>query len=310
LIKPINIFISYRRKDSKANARSLYQALKDDFEVFFDIDKENSISYGQNFPERIKDGIEQSDIFIPVIGQEFALELDNRKDKHDWVKEEILLAKKLNKTFLPIFIDDAGMPSDGELAQELEFIREIDTLTLSHDKFEQDIETLKKAIRHLVFPTKQKTYKIKTTNSKIFEKLELYLHEAKWEEASRETVEILLKITKREKYGWLRIYDINELSCDIVCMLNRLWEKYSQGNFSFSSQLELIEANDINIERPIAFIEFSELVSWKTLNEWSYKGNVKLLGSFPLPICLSSKLSINRDSFITFIKKLKECRES
>ena len=171
MIKPINIFISYRRKDSKANARSLYQALKDDFEVFFDINKEHSISYGQSFPLKIQEGIERSDIFISVIGREFASELINRKEKHDWVLEEILSAKKLDKVFLPIFIDDAFMPTSDILPKEISFICDIDTFSLSHNKFEQDILTLKKAIRHLVFKPNLKTYKAKITNSKRYYRL-------------------------------------------------------------------------------------------------------------------------------------------
>lgn len=309
VIKPINVFISYRRKDSKANARSLYQALKDDFEVFFDIDKNDSISYGQDFPERIKYGIEKSDIFIPIIGQEFSSELNNRKEIHDWVREEIKYAKKLNKIFLPIFIDDASMPKVEELFDELRFICKIDSFTLSHDKFSQDIRTIKRSIRSLIFEVDEKKTKSKISNSQIFSDLTLLLKEFRWEEASRETINLLLKISKREKYGWLRIKDIEELSCDVICTINQLWKKYSRDNFSFCKQLALLEENEITLDKPSAFIEFSELVLWKDGAKWEYQGKEEISGSFPLPICFSSKLSINRDSFIPLVSKLKTCSE-
>jgi hypothetical protein len=303
MIKPINIFISYRRKDSKANARSLYQALKDDFEVFFDIDKENSISYGQIFPERIQYGIEKAEIFIPIIGKEFASELNNRKDKHDWVLEEILSAKALNKKFLPIFIDDAFMPNDGELDEKVEFIRAIDTFTLSHDKFEQDIETLKKIIRRKIYGRKKiKDEDKKNSSSKnIFEKLKNYLIIGNFEKANKETLNLFLTISKSEKLGWVKDKDIQNLPNDFILEINQLWRKYSGGIFCFSQQLDLMEEYEIDLHRPNAFMRFSKLVMWEN----TYIGNTSINGSFPTPLCSNQNLALNRNSFIGILKKFK-----
>lgn len=309
VIKPINVFISYRRKDSKANARSLYQALKDDFEVFFDIDKENSISYGQNFPERIEKGIKDTDVFIPIIGKEFALELDNRKDKHDWVLEEILAAKKLEKKFLPLFIDGAGMPNDGELAENVDFVRAIDTFNLSHDKFEQDIETVKRAIRKLVFVPTIESFTSKSSASLLFERLEKYLKALEWEKANNETIDLLLKISKRKKEKWLREEDIESISCDVFFTINRLWEKYSNACFSFSVQQKLLDEEGLSFEQQRDFKMFSELVHWNINSKWCFEGNEEMRGSYPTPICYKKESPVNRRTFQYIMKKIKKCEE-
>jgi len=307
-MKPINIFISYRRKDSKANARSLYLAIKDDFEVFFDIDKENSISYGQNFPDRIKYGIEKADIFIPLIGREFASELSNRKDKHDWVLEEILSAKALNKKFLPIFIDDAFMPNDGELAPQVDFIRAIDTFTLSHDKFIQDVETIKREIRRRMYGIKKNNEKKKQVFSSkdIFDTLKNYLVMGNFEKADKETLNLFLTISKSKKFGWLKEKDIQHLPNDFILEINQLWRKYSGGMFCFSKQLELMEEDEIDLYRPNAFMRFSKLVMWEN----DYRGKESIEGSFPTPLCSNQNLALNRNSFIGILKKFRTVESS
>ena len=310
MLKTINIFISYRRKDSKANARSLYLAIKDDFEVFFDIDKDNSISYGQNFPQRIKQGIKESDLFIPIIGKEFASELNKREGKLDWVFEEILLAKNLKKNFLPIFIDDAFMPNTNELPKNIAFICEIDSFSLSHDKFEQDIKTIKRAIRKITYNLTPSTSKNRILKKSIFKQLEIYLQLAQWKKATVETTNIFLKISKREKYGWLRINDIKTVSCDTIFHINQLWEKYSGYRFGFNKQLELIKENNLSINTVMGYKYFAETVLWYKDLQWNYRGDEEIVGSFPLPISFNHKLSINKDSFQTLLEKFRECQKS
>jgi hypothetical protein len=304
MIKPINIFISYRRKDSSGNSRSIYLALKNDFEIFYDTD---SIPYGKEFPKYIEEGIQRADIFLSIIGQESAVEFLKRKEMDDFVLKEILYAKELNKYILPIFIDGAFMPNKDTLPSEIVFLTDINGFELNHIKFNDDIEFLKKNIRKIVYPSSPKL--VIKSSAIVFQELETFLKNSKWEEANLETINLFLNISKREKFGWLKANDINSLSCDFIFEVNRLWSNYSGGYFCFSKQLELIENNGLSVESTFDYQKFSEIVLWQRDKKWLHKGDEKIVGSFPLPISLKDKLSVNRDSFQNLLKKFRKCQE-
>lgn len=57
-----------------------------------------------------------------------------------------------------------------------------------------------------------------------------------WEEADRETAQVMLKAVGREQEGWLRKEDIETFPCTDLSSIDTLWIKYSKGHFGFSVQ--------------------------------------------------------------------------
>ncbi|EAW36228.1 GUN4 domain-containing protein [Lyngbya sp. PCC 8106] len=72
-----------------------------------------------------------------------------------------------------------------------------------------------------------------------YSQLEELLRLGKWKEADYETAQVMLKAAKREKEGWLNIYEFKEFPCSNLQMIDQLWVKYSDGRFGFSVQREI-----------------------------------------------------------------------
>ena len=75
------LFISYRREDSAADARSLYGALTQRFgddNVFFDV---SSINAGERFGTALREALSESAAFIAVIGPDWLRLLQERHDR-------------------------------------------------------------------------------------------------------------------------------------------------------------------------------------------------------------------------------------
>jgi hypothetical protein len=70
-----------------------------------------------------------------------------------------------------------------------------------------------------------------------YSRLENLLAEKKWKDADKETTTIMLKISRREKEGFLESdKDIKYFRCQDLDNIDRLWMKSSNGRFGFSVQ--------------------------------------------------------------------------
>jgi hypothetical protein len=89
-----NIFISYRREDSKTVARLVYEHLKtkiDEARIFFDV---TSISPGQNFKEYIKERLIQCSTVLVIIGPQWVGAFGNHRAPVGW-RENYWVAQDL-----------------------------------------------------------------------------------------------------------------------------------------------------------------------------------------------------------------------
>lgn len=103
-----DIFISYRRDGGAQYARILQLELeKRGYKVFLDYEELTDGVFGDN----IKEAINEAPIFMMVLSAHY---LDRCKNEGDWVREEIMLAIKQQKHFIPINPDNAfdGIPAD------------------------------------------------------------------------------------------------------------------------------------------------------------------------------------------------------
>ena len=103
-----DIFISYRRDGGAQYARILQLELeKRGYKVFLDYEELTDGVFGDN----IKEAIREAPVFMMVLSAHY---LDRCKNEGDWVREEIMLAIKQQKHFIPINPDNSfdGIPAD------------------------------------------------------------------------------------------------------------------------------------------------------------------------------------------------------
>ncbi len=83
--------------------------------------------------------------------------------------------------------------------------------------------------------------------------------------ADDKTARIMLWIARREKEGWLREEDINNLPCRDLCTIDQLWLASSSGKFGFSVQKQIwIECGGELLESDFETItKFLERLDWK-----------------------------------------------
>src|SRR5438477_10936345 len=100
------IAISYRRQDSSSVAGRLYDRLQAEFgkgSVFMDFD---SIPYGVDFREHIKQTLERAKVVVAIIGPEWTggKELANRRidDATDFVRLEVGRRVESGMVMIPV----------------------------------------------------------------------------------------------------------------------------------------------------------------------------------------------------------------
>ncbi len=118
------IAISYRRQDSSPVAGRLYDRLQAEFgkgSVFMDFD---SIPYGVDFREHIKQTLQRAKVVIAIIGPEWCggREPSNRRidDPTDFVRLEVASALENGIPIIPVLVNNTPMPDAKNLPPELE----------------------------------------------------------------------------------------------------------------------------------------------------------------------------------------------
>ena len=142
-----NVFISYRRDDSPANARLLHDQLQAAFpehSIFMDVQK---IRIGDDWQAVLREQIDKADVMLVVIGRNWTDVRDQQgrrrlDDKGDFVRWEIAEALRLKKTIVPLQVDGAAMPSAADLPADIARLPEFQGQILSHLRFEDDVQTL------------------------------------------------------------------------------------------------------------------------------------------------------------------------
>lgn len=118
------IAISYRREDSLPITGRLYDRLQSEFgrdSVFMDFD---SIPYGVDFRDHIKQMIDRSKVLVAIIGQDWVGRRRHRgrriDEPTDFVRLEIAYALERNLPIIPILVGNTEMPQSEELPQDIQ----------------------------------------------------------------------------------------------------------------------------------------------------------------------------------------------
>ncbi|MBI1281912.1 MAG: TIR domain-containing protein [Anaerolineaceae bacterium] len=148
------IFISYRRADSRATAERIYDRLVQQFgrdSVFKDV---NEIRPGDSFADVLKDSLANCDILLVIIGKVW---LDIRDssgsrrldDANDFVRLEVQTG--LNRSdirVIPLLVDGASLPERSALPAALQKLVDRQTIQIRFDPdFHRDMDDLIAAIQ-------------------------------------------------------------------------------------------------------------------------------------------------------------------
>jgi TIR domain len=120
------VFVNYRRNDTGWAAKLLAEALRrrlgSSSEVFLDT---RSIQLGQAFSEALMDGVRRSAVLVVLIGPRWDEPplVQRLTDPRDWVRREVLAARDLGTTVVPVLVDRGTVPAEESLPKELRFLR-------------------------------------------------------------------------------------------------------------------------------------------------------------------------------------------
>jgi hypothetical protein len=105
----------------------------------------------------------------------------------------------------------------------------------------------------------------------IFQNLETLLKKGKWRDADIETSNLMLKLTKREQEGWLKVEDVKNFPRQELRKMNQLWVKYSNGKFGFSVQKQIWLDVGGKLDGEPDWYTFTKLgsrVGWRNNDKW------------------------------------------
>ncbi|CAD5978292.1 Ycf53-like protein [Planktothrix tepida] len=97
-----------------------------------------------------------------------------------------------------------------------------------------------------------------------------------WKTADEYTWQLILYIGEREAEKWLRVEDIEQFPCTDLNTLNWLWEYYSHGLFSLTSQWQIFYDLDGD------YTKFCEQVGWRMGDSWIYYEELNFTLNAPL----------------------------
>jgi hypothetical protein len=150
---PSKVFISYRREDSRYQARRVYDAfvhaLPPDT-VFMDVD---SIPPGADFVEILEGWVQQCDVLLALIGPNWLSSIDPRTSlrrldsPEDFVRIEVRGALQRKIPVVPVLLDNTEMPTAAELPDDIKALRRRHAEFVDFRTFDADVQRLIKRLK-------------------------------------------------------------------------------------------------------------------------------------------------------------------
>lgn len=111
-----------------------------------------------------------------------------------------------------------------------------------------------------------------------YTRLEELLAAKDWFQADLETNQQMLVIADRFKWGgWLRLQDLENLSCSDLQKIDRLWLQYSEANWGFSRQEQIYREVDRD------YYKLADLLGWRKDETWVTNNHLILSENVTLP---------------------------
>jgi TIR domain len=148
------IFISYRREESRWSVRSMYDRLATHFDrkqIFMDVD---TLKPGVDFVDAIEKSVGSCDLLIAVIGACWVTVTDEQgrrrlDNSEDFVRREIATALRREIRVIPVLVDGAVMPRQNDLPDDLKPLVRRNALPVSDTRFDDDCQRLVTAIEQV-----------------------------------------------------------------------------------------------------------------------------------------------------------------
>lgn len=150
-----------------------------------------------------------------------------------------------------------------------------------------------------------------------YQKLRDLLAANQWQEADQETKLIMLKVANIEQQGKFEPEHLQNLSCEYLQGIDKLWLKYSKGHFGFTVQKRIFEkvGGKVGIDDYKAYCRFGEEVGWLVKNHWLSERNWKFSLNAPpghLPLApflpLIRGIRSKKLYFCDFLSRLETCQ--
>jgi uncharacterized membrane protein YeaQ/YmgE (transglycosylase-associated protein family) len=150
---PSKIFISYRRDDSKYQARGVYDAFQKVLprdNVFMDVD---SIPPGADFVEILEGWVDKCEVLLALIGQGWASATDPKtgrrrlENPHDFVRVEVREALVRGIPVVPVLLDGTPMPDANELPDDIKKLVRRQAEFIEYRTFDADVARLVKKLQ-------------------------------------------------------------------------------------------------------------------------------------------------------------------
>jgi hypothetical protein len=145
------IFISYRRSDSEGQSGRLFKDLCERFgkdAVFIDVARMNK---GLDFRRVLDEQLASCGVLLTIIGVGWLTAVDEEgkrrlDDPHDFTRTEIAAALKRDIPVIPVLVQDAHMPREDQLPDDLKELIYRDGVELRHIHWDSDVNDLMNAL--------------------------------------------------------------------------------------------------------------------------------------------------------------------
>ncbi|TBW01781.1 toll/interleukin-1 receptor domain-containing protein [Azotobacter chroococcum] len=181
------IFLSYRRQDSRSESGRLEDDLIEHFghgKVFRD---QNSIPAGEDFDNTIRGAINISTVVLAIIGPDWLSACDQHSnlrlaDPRDYVRLELSIALNAGIPVIPVLLEGARMPTEADLPRELASLARCQAVELSSTHWRADTQQLfvmlqvRFAIESVAMPAQGKSEPLNLAERLALDLLEMVAH--------------------------------------------------------------------------------------------------------------------------------------
>ncbi|MEO6220193.1 MAG: toll/interleukin-1 receptor domain-containing protein, partial [Ginsengibacter sp.] len=148
-----NIFISYRKDDSKWNTQLLYDRLSHYFSPRLLFKDFNTIKAGDDYRKSIDNALKKCNVLLVVIGKNWltakdANGVERLQNPEDLVRIEIATALNRNIRVIPVLFDSIALPAKVLLPEDLWALTLRQSVSVSETNFDYDIKHLAESIKN------------------------------------------------------------------------------------------------------------------------------------------------------------------
>ena len=290
------IFVSYSRQDQEYVSQ-LVQALKaQDLPVWLD----DRIEHGTTWPRVIEKHLNECQVFLLVM-------TPRSYDSH-WVQCELARAIELKKPIFPLLLEgnrwfgleiiQVADVRNGGLPPRTFF----DTVRQHFPKApatSQTISITDAAREPMPVPAPPPSPRVKPVSQPAkpvdddlssekgidYTRLRDLLKAGKWKEADNETYLRMLEAVGRKEGDWISSEELLKFPCVDLKTIDRLWVKYSNGQFGFSVQKEIYVQCGAKLDGEYPgdkiWREFCDRTGWRVNGSYIYYPDVTFCTSSP-----------------------------